>query len=60
MEDNGFVCMFTVEHWTDAKEDSDFKNHWHVFGLLKGFKLKYVHQLQNLYHALTGEELEIK
>lgn len=22
--------------------------------------LKYVHQLQNLYHALTGNELEIK
>ena len=22
--------------------------------------LEYVHQLQNLYHALTGEELEIK
>lgn len=23
-------------------------------------KVKYLHQLQNLYHALTGEELEIK
>ena len=23
-------------------------------------QLKYVHQLQNLYHALTGEELTIK
>jgi hypothetical protein len=23
-------------------------------------KIKYVHQLQNLYHALTGEELELK
>ena len=22
--------------------------------------IKYVHQLQNLYHALTGNELEIK
>ena len=22
--------------------------------------IKYVHQLQNLYHALTGEELELK
>jgi len=22
--------------------------------------IKYVHQLQNLYHALTGEELQIK
>lgn len=26
----------------------------------KPVKLKYVHQLQNLYHALTGEELTIK
>jgi len=23
-------------------------------------ELKYVHSLQNLYHALTGEELELK
>lgn len=30
------------------KNYSDFEN------------LKYLHQLQNLYHALTGEELEIK
>lgn len=26
---------------------------------LSGTKLKYVHQFQNLYFALTGEELEI-
>lgn len=25
-----------------------------------GVKIKYIHQLQNLYFALTGEELEIK
>ncbi len=25
-----------------------------------GIELKYVHQLQNLYFALTGEELELK
>lgn len=25
-----------------------------------GQPLKYVHQLQNLYHALTGEELQLK
>ena len=39
------------------------------FSLIKGFKfyksgvlpeVKYVHQLQNLYFALTGEELTIK
>lgn len=26
----------------------------------KKYKLKYVHQLQNIYFALAGEELEIK
>jgi hypothetical protein len=30
------------------------------YGLEKSIQLKYVHQLQNLYFALTGEELEIK
>lgn len=58
MEDNGFVVMFTVEHWTDTEENSKWKNHWHVFGLLKGNKMKYVHQLQNLFFVLTGEELQ--
>jgi hypothetical protein len=29
-------------------------------GAYLGYELKYVHQLQNLYFALTGEELEIK
>lgn len=30
----------------------------HELGKLK--RINYVHQLQNLYHALTGEELTIK
>ena len=60
MEDNGYIVMFTVEHWTDCEDDSKWKNHWHVGGLLKGNKLQYVHQLQNLYFALTGEELQLK
>lgn len=29
------------------------------FGYYGNSKIKYVHQLQNLYHALTGEELTI-
>jgi hypothetical protein len=31
-----------------------------VFEYREGVKVKYVHQLQNLYFALTGEELTIK
>lgn len=27
---------------------------------IRGFKIHYLHQLQNLYFALTGKELEIK
>ena len=26
---------------------------------MASFRVKHIHQLQNLYHALTGEELEI-
>lgn len=29
-------------------------------GLKKTKSIKYIHQLQNLYFALTGEELTIK
>lgn len=41
----------------------DFDNHWHFLleGTLQGLgKFKYVHQLQNLYFALTNEELTYK
>lgn len=31
-----------------------------IFGNLKHVELKHVHQLQNLFYALTGEELTIK
>lgn len=35
---------------------------WQIFfgTQYKGVFIKYVHQLQNLYFALTGEELEVK
>ena len=31
-----------------------------IYGYLKYFEYVYVHQLQNLYHSLTGEELTTK
>ena len=31
-----------------------------VFGVMNRYKIEYVHQLQNLYFALTGKELTIK
>ena len=57
LEKDGFICMFTIEHWTDTQEDSKFKNHWHCKYQLNGNKLKYIHQVQNLFFALCGEEL---
>lgn len=37
-----------------------FHNFWHVISPANGsIGIEYVHQLQNLYFALTGEELEI-
>jgi len=57
LEKDGFICMFTIEHWTDTKEDSKFKNHWHCKYQLNGNKLKYVHEVQNLFFSLCGEEL---
>lgn len=33
---------------------------WPGLLYLPNFKIKYLHQLQNLYYSLTGKELEIK
>ena len=35
-------------------------NHNGFYIIASGLKIKYVHQLQNLYFALTGEELTTK
>jgi hypothetical protein len=41
--------------------DIDDKVYWKFYRNNEGLsKLQYVHQLQNLYFALTGEELTIK
>lgn len=40
-----------------------YENHIGIKGLLgvvKPYECKHVHQLQNLYFALTGEELKLK
>jgi hypothetical protein len=35
----------------------DKSNKWNILGIEKNVNIQYVHQLQNLYFALTGEEL---
>lgn len=45
------------------KQTLDFKTKfigWKVLNIGFDFKIEYVHQLQNLYFALTGEELTLK
>ncbi|WP_214228615.1 hypothetical protein [Pedobacter sp. B4-66] len=51
----------------NAKIGYDFNNYGEIDGMI-GFRyvgnyfghIQYVHQIQNLYFALTGEELEVK
>lgn len=38
----------------------DKSNKWNILGIEKNVNIQYVHQLQNLYFALTGEELTLK
>ena len=44
---------FTIENW----DDNEFIFRWNDFTI--SVDLKHLHTLQNLYHALTNEELEI-
>jgi len=48
-------CGFSVPIW--GKYDSE--NNLHVSCDEIGIEIHYLHQLQNLYFALTGQELEI-
>jgi hypothetical protein len=51
---------FSIENWTEEDPNSIWNNYWFVKQTIKPFHLKYVHQLQNIYFALTGEELILK
>lgn len=46
--------FFGHEYYDSGDDNLDFKS------LTFCYNLKYVHQLQNIYFALTGEELTIK
>ena len=39
--------------------NSPIKKGWTIENIEPNFEIHYVHQLQNLYFALTGQELEI-
>lgn len=51
---------------TVCKVDLDFingvikiKSHYEEYGMYRDLPICYLHQLQNIYFALTGQELEI-
>jgi hypothetical protein len=58
----GFVNDTVLEFYRNDKTDSTIIIDYDFICLLgySHVKIKYVHQLQNLYFALTGQELEIK
>lgn len=56
---------FTVSQQTEYEDPNelsmkDLKSWWVMQGNNHGLKIEYVHQLQNLYFCLTGEELTLK
>jgi TATA-box binding protein (TBP) (component of TFIID and TFIIIB) len=47
-------CYFSLENF-----DIDLKGWFGFNNMVANANIKYLHQLQNLYFALTGEELEV-
>lgn len=54
---DNFEIYFVVEHWVDAEEGSKWQNHWFIKYTIKPFNIMYIHELQNLFFAMTGQEL---
>ena len=55
----GFEALFSGAGYVKNHVEIGY-NHNGFYIITSGLKIKYVHQLQNLYFALTGEELTIK
>ena len=53
-------CGFGIEQKSDVADDGGELPTEQVFYYDYKYEIKYVHQLQNLYHALCGKELTIK
>lgn len=51
-EKTTYECDFSLERWEDEYE-------WFMVNEQTNLGIKHVHQLQNLYFALCGKELEI-
>ncbi len=60
-EDILLKCGFekALNGWWDKDEIFSYRDGYFGFGTNRHTKIDYLHQLQNLYFALTGEELKI-
>ena len=54
------IFGFDLHQISDEDEDGNKIPQEQIFYYAFSYEIKYVHQLQNLYFALTGEELTIK
>ncbi len=55
----GFKSLFNGAGYVKNNTEIGY-NHNGFYIIASGLEIKYIHQLQNLYFALTGEELSIK
>lgn len=57
--DDGGVCG-DYTYWSNGEIELNNLGYWFVVSTdFHHPKIKYIHQLQNLYYYLTGEELEV-
>lgn len=60
---NGWGCRIDVNSSDELclyTDDNELKYQSKNSGFTRGFNIKYLHQLQNLYFILTGKELQLK
>lgn len=56
MEDEcDYIVKHTIEHWTET-DNPKYKDRFHWVGI---GKIEFLHELQNLYKALTKNDLTI-
>ena len=59
-EGNSFIDKIIIDKGSKRSESYLVWLSNSISGLMVCYRLKHVHQLQNLYHALTGKELTTK
>jgi hypothetical protein len=55
--DGWYICLYDGK-WYHCYENAGYDEEAHIYTIGIGFE--HLHQLQNLYHALTGKELNIE